>query len=373
MKNKTVVQSLNVLLIAICISAVSCTSKEKPVDMGKGSNTAVQPDSSSRTELVSVSQRPLSSYIQLPGEFTPFEMVNIFPRVSGFVKSVNVDRGSVVKQGETLITLEAPEIDQQVQSSRAELAKARTIYLISRDKYERLLETSKTPGTVSPYDLANAKATMESDSANVDAFQSGLQAAMDMEDYLTVKAPFDGVITERNIHPGALVGPSVKSTDIPMLVLQQEDHLRLVVDVPETVSDNIISNGEVTFEINAMPNREFHANIVRRSGSINDNMRSEAIEMDVVTDGTIKPGMYAEVKIPLHTSSKTFVVPNNSIISSSKGNFVVSVDQNHKTHFINVDEGIVSGDSTQIFGNLQNAMKLVKSPSADIKENSVVN
>lgn len=371
MKNIPVPQALVVLFIVINLTAVSCGSKEKPVDLTNGPSTTAKADSA-KTELIPVVQRPLSSYIQLPGEFRPFEMVNIYPKVNGFIKTLNVDRGSVVTQGQVLMTLEAPEIDQQVAASKAQVAKANEMYLVSKDKYTRFLETSKTPGTVSPFDLANAKGAMQSDEANLDAAKSNLQAAMDMQDYLVVKAPFDGVITQRNIHPGALVGPATTNNNAPMLVLEQEHHLRLVVNVPETATDNIITKGNVTFEINALPGKEFNAIIDRSSGAINPEVRSEAIEMDVQTDGTIKPGMYAEVKIPLLTSAKTFVIPNSAIVHAPSGNYLVSVDAQQKTHFITINEGIVSGDSTEVFGSLQNNMQILKSPSGETQENTVI-
>jgi len=371
MKNLSGAQSLTLLFIIISIIAVSCGSGEKPVDMTDHSTTSKI--DSSKNEIISVDQRSVSSYIQLPGEFKPYEIVNIYPKVNGFIKNVYVDRGSVIKEGEVLMTLDAPEIDQQVAESKAQLAKANEMFFISKDKYNRLLQTSETPGTVSPYDLANAKSEMQTDSSNLDAAKSNVAAALDMQDYLIVKAPFDGIITQRNIHPGALVGPATANNNMPMLILEQQNHLRLVVDVPETATDNIMNSGKVSFEINAFPGREFYATISRSSGSISSDMRSEAIEMDVQTDGTIKPGMYAEVKIPLLTSANTFIIPNTAIMHSSKGNYVVSLDDQHKTHFITVDEGITSGDSTQVFGKLYNAMKILRSPSSEMQENVIVN
>jgi membrane fusion protein, multidrug efflux system len=112
-----------------------------------------------------LAQRPISGNVQLPGVMQPFQFVQLFPKINGFVRSVTVDRGSVVRQGQVLITLEAPEIEQQVAAAKLKYTQAQATYITSKDRYRRLLETSKTPGTVSPYDLEAAASKMQGDSA----------------------------------------------------------------------------------------------------------------------------------------------------------------------------------------------------------------
>ncbi|HWJ30426.1 MAG TPA: efflux RND transporter periplasmic adaptor subunit, partial [Flavisolibacter sp.] len=301
---------------------------------------------------------------------TAFESVDIFPKVSGFLKEVYVDRGSLVQKGQILMTLEAPELNQQVQTARANVNKAKELYSISKERYERLLQTSKTPGTVSPFDLSSALAKMQSDAAALAAEESNVKSLSEVLGYLTVRAPFNGMITERNIHPGALVGPNTKTAgDRPMLSLQQLDHLRLTVHVPEAVASVMEQKGKVAFTLSAFPGQEFTASLSRQSGVISSNMRSEAVELDVPSQGgKIKPGMYAEVRLPITAARNGFVIPSSAIVHSTKGVYLVGLDENGKTRFFPVEEGINSGDSTEVFGTLTSGMKVFAHPSSDMEE-----
>jgi RND family efflux transporter MFP subunit len=272
------------------------------------------------------------------------------------------------------MTLEAPEINQQVQTARANLSKAKEQYLISKEKYERLLQTSKTPGTVSPFDLSSAQSKMQSDEANLNAEESSLKGLTEIEDYLVVRAPFAGVITERNIHPGALVGPSVKPSDGPMLSLQQLNKLRLTVNIPEAVVADLNNKQWISFSLSAYPEKEFRAKLARQSGVITSNLRSETIELDVNdNNGQIKPGMYAEVKIPITSSANSFIVPASAIVHSTKGVYIVGINEQQKTVFLPVQEGINSNDSTQVYGQLALTQKIVLHPSSEMEEGISVN
>lgn len=366
--------ALNIIIIAVSLFITSCSNKQKPVDLTEKDKPVTKNASvEKKTELAKLTQRSIGSYVQLPGELSPFESVDIFPKVSGYIKNVFVDRGSVVKKGQLLMTLEAPEIIERVQTARSNLAKANELYLISKDRYERLLQTNKTPGSVSPYELNSAKLKMTSDAANVEAEKSTVSGLGQMQNYLQVRGPFSGIITERNVHPGALVGPSSKAGDKPMLALQQLDHLRLIVNIPETIVSSIHNKDKVEFKLNAYPEKIFYATVSRRSGVINKNVRSEAVEFDVPSNGgQVKPGMYAEVKVPLNSSNSSYVVPSSAIVHSARGVYIVAVDEQKKAKFINVQEGINAKDSTEVFGDLKGIATVVKHPSSEIEEGFAV-
>jgi RND family efflux transporter MFP subunit len=374
MKPASSLVPLSIIIVTFSLFVTSCSSKQKPVDLTEKDKPAAKASSSEKkNELATVVQRSIGSYVQLPGELSAFETVDIFPKVSGYIKNVFVDRGSVVKKGQLLMTLEAPEINHQVQTAKSNLAKANELYLISKDRYERLLQTSKTPGSVSPFELNSAKLKMTSDEANVQAERSTVSGLGQMQSYLQVRAPFSGIITERNIHPGALVGPSTKTGDKPMLSLQQLSHLRLVVNIPETVVSSIHNKNKVEFKLNAYPDKTFYATVSRRSGVISTDVRSEAVEFDVSSNGgLVKPGMYAEVKIPLSTSNNSYVVPATAVVHSARGVFVVAVDGQKKTKFVNVQEGINSKDSTEVFGELKGIATVIKRPSTEVEEGVAV-
>src|SRR5919198_6737456 len=183
-------------------------------------------------EVVPVVSRAVERQVKLPGEFQPYLAVPIFAKVSGFVRDVHVDRGSAVTRGQLLATLEAPEMQAQIieaeskaQALELQRAEAEAKLSAAQSTYERLKAASATPGVVAENDVVIAQKTVEAAQSlvrsyenSIKAAQAQVQAARDLGRYLQIRAPFDGIIPERNVHPGALVGPSSGST--PLLRLQ---------------------------------------------------------------------------------------------------------------------------------------------------------
>ena len=187
-----------------------------------------------------------------------------------------------------------------------------------------------------------------------------------MQGYLRIYAPFDGMIVQRNVSPGALVAPG-KATDQPMLVLQDIHKMRLTVDIPEDYVDKVDLTQPVSFIFNAMPGQAQTAKISRSANALG-SMRQEAIEIDVLNkNGQLKPGMYAEVKIPMLSGAKSLLVPNNSIIRSTEREYVIK-DSSGKASLVNIKEGLVGKDSTEVFGNLKANDKVLVHASDEIKQ-----
>ena len=219
-------------------------------------------------DVVRVVEQSLDVPLSLPGELTAFQSVAIFPRVTGFVKTVNVDRGSRVRAGDVLASLEAPELVAQraeaqskLQGAEAQLSVARAKADADKSTFARLKAASATPGVVAGNDVVIAEKTADASGdqvlaaeQSVEAARQALTAIRDMEGYLRVTAPFAGVITERNVHPGALVGPSTSSAGAtPLLRLVDTSRLRLVVPVPEAYTAEMKSGTEIGFTVAAYP------------------------------------------------------------------------------------------------------------------------
>ncbi|MFI5195555.1 MAG: efflux RND transporter periplasmic adaptor subunit [Chitinophagales bacterium] len=353
------------IVLFVILTITSCSYKEEPK---KATTTPVAANFKTMVLL----PRQISGNVQLPGVMQPFQFVQLFPRISGFVKSVYVDRGSVVKQGQTLIVLEAPEIEQQVAAAKLRYTQAEATYITSKDRYRRLLETSHTPGTVSPYDLEAAASKMQGDSATSQGEYANYRAQETMKTYLTINAPFDGVITERNVHPGALAGPSAQNAK-PMLVLQQLSRLRLVVDIPEQFATQIKNGDEVHYKINAIPGEDFKGTVSRSSQSLGNTYRSETIEIDAENTGNkFKPGMYAEVVLPTSGSANAYVVPKSAVVTTTERKYVITVDDNSHAKWVDISEGNQSSDSTEIFGNLHNGTVVITNASYQVKDGGAV-
>ena len=349
------------LLIAATAFLAACTSSEKPVDLTGKSNK-----NTGKYEFGSVSEKALSSSASLPGQLVPFNEVNLFPKVNGFVKQLFVDRGSIVKKGQLLMILEAPEMEAQLQSANSRYMQAQENAQASKEKFERLKEAAKEPGSVSPLDLDNANSKMKADLAMAQSEHSNVEAVRTMQGYLRIYAPFDGMIVQRNVSPGALVAPG-KETDQPMLIIQDINKMRLTVYIPEDYVDKVNLTQPARFTFNAMPGQEHTAKISRSANALG-SMRQEAIEIDVINqNGKLKPGMYAEVKIPMVSGAKSLLVPNSAIVRSTEKEYVIVV-RNGQSNVIDIKEGLASNDSTEVFGNLRPNDKILLHASDEIKQ-----
>ena len=331
------------------------------------------------TELVPVVARPISRTVDLPAEIEPFLMVSLHARVAGYVERVLVDRGSEVKAGETLVELSAPEIQAQiaeaeskVQSAEAERLQAEAQLAGSESTYQRLTEAAKTPGAVAGNDLVQAQKQVDAVRALVNAKQKASAAAGDavkalqvMKAYLQITAPFDGVVTDRLVHPGALVGPPANPA---LLEIQQLSRLRVVVAAPEADVGGIVRGARVEFTAPAFPQRTFSGTIARIAHALDPKTRTMPVELDVSNrDGALAPGMYATVRWPVRSSAPALFVPKTSVVTTTERTFVVR-NRNGQAEWVDVKTGASEGDLVQVIGDLKRGDMVVRRATDEIRE-----
>ncbi|HTA82492.1 MAG TPA: efflux RND transporter periplasmic adaptor subunit [Bacteroidia bacterium] len=317
----------------------------------------------------------LPTTLRLPAQLNPFFEVSIYPRVTGYIKTLPVDIGSVVKEGQLLMEMEAPDVEQNSLSAQERYIKVQATYRASKDNYARLLNTAKTAGAVSPNDLQLAQSQMQSDSALCNSEKANWMAMESMKDYLTVRAPFDGTITQRNVHPGALVTAANggKAEMEPLLELQQISKLRLQVKVPETFATQLQDNQDVSFVVDALPGKTFTGKISRQANSLDDKYRSETFEIDVInSDNVLMPGMYAEVLLPLQGHSNACIVPQSAVVTSTERKYVIKVEDN-KAVLVNVTTGNEDKGMIEIFGDVKSGDSVIEKANDEIKQGQVVN
>jgi membrane fusion protein (multidrug efflux system) len=308
-----------------------------------------------------------SSMIKLPGQLAAYQEVSIFPKVNGYVKNVNVDIGSKVKKGQLLMTLEAPELEQSTMQAKEKYARTKADLSIDKEHYNRLLEASQTPGAISPLDLSFVKSKMESDSAVSNAAKLNWQMQETMQAYLVVTAPFSGVITERNVHPGALVSAESKDSK-PMLELKEITHLRLQVDIPENLAGILKVKDTISFYTSAVPGKKITGYVSRKSMNVNAQFRSERIEADVInTDDVLTPGMYADIVIYTKSNTSGFTLPKSSVITSTERKYVLVV-RSHNISKVDVTSGNESGNYIEVFGNLAMGDSVISNSNDEIRE-----
>jgi membrane fusion protein (multidrug efflux system) len=314
----------------------------------------------------------LSASFQVPGELVSYQQVDLYAKVNSFIKKIHVDVGSEVKTGQLLAEMEAPEINSQLAAAESKLKSQEAVYIGSKATYDRLLQTSKTPGTISPNDLDIALAKQNSDLAQLESDKAAYREIADTKNYLEIRAPFNGVISARNVSAGAYVGPSGKGSDLPIFTLQQQNKLRLVISVPEAYASYLTQKNEATFTVRGLPNSLFKAKISRLAGALDIKLRSQRTEMDV--DNSAKkllPGMVAEVSVPLDGVANTFIVPKSAIVNSTVKPFVIKV-VNNKAQWVNIEIGRSADGKEEIFGNLVAGDQLIKSANEEIRDGADV-
>lgn len=319
----------------------------------------------------------LEKTVTIPGDLAPYQGVNLNARVSGFVESVAVDRGSWVKRGQPLARISAPELRAQraeaeakLQAVRAQEAEAAAKTVAAQSTYDRLKAASATPGVVAGHDLEIAERSLEAARAHVDALkgsagaaQAAVRAVAEMEVYLQLIAPFDGVITERNAHPGSLVGPSTGA----LLRIEQVARLRLTVPVPETYVGAITKGTKVAFRVSAFPDQTFQGVIARPAYSLDMKTRSMLVELDADNPKQVlAPGMFAEVQWPVSRAQTSLFVPRTAVVRTSERQFVVRIREG-VAEWVDVRRGELNGEVIEVFGDLRAGDDVVRRGNDEIR------
>ncbi|HET9741651.1 MAG TPA: efflux RND transporter periplasmic adaptor subunit, partial [Terriglobales bacterium] len=323
--------AISFLAVCFCALLVGCSSSQSST-ASAASSPSVQ-----TVEVTKVIAKPLDLTVRLPGELQPYESVALFAKVPGFVERISVDRGSRVRSGQEITVISAPELashraeaESKAQSAQSQLAGAQAKLAADQSTSDKLQSASLTPGVVAGNDLLLAQKAVEADQAQLKALQENAQAAQqalravaETEQYLRIRAPFNGVITERNVHPGALVGPS-QST--PMLRIETLDHLRLIVPVPEAYVSAVPERSPVKFSVPDHPNETFTGTVARVSHAVDVKTRTMAVELDVSNpSGQLTPGTFAQVTWPVHRKSPSLLVPTSAIATNLERTFVIRI------------------------------------------------
>jgi RND family efflux transporter MFP subunit len=372
MKNKcaSIVLVASAVLLLGVLSGCSSSDGEGKNEGKKDSTGSAKADSVTVSPTVALQRGRLSTTLHVPGELIAFQQVDLYAKVNSFVKRLYVDVGSEVREGQLLATMEAPEIQSQLATALARVKSQEAVYIASKANYDRIIETSKTPGTISQNDIDQADARQKSDNAQLEANKAAYNEVAETLKYLEVRAPFDGVISLRNVNPGAYVGPSGKGSELPMFTLQEQKHMRLVVSVPEAYTGYLNDNDKVTFTVRALPDRKFSADVHRLAGALDNRLRAERTEMDVYSkDKTLLPGMVAEVELPLPARDSTFLVPSSAVVNGTEEVFVVRVTPDNKVEWIRVRQGRSEGGRMEVYSDsLKEGDILVKTASEEVRD-----
>ncbi len=370
---------------ALLMLAIGCSNSQP--EAGADHKPAAAANAPVAVTIVPVISAKLHTTVSLPAQLIPYESVDIFPKVTGFVQAVTVDRGSRVKRGQVLVKLTAPELSSQrsqaeaaVRAAEAQLAAAKAKLASDNGTWLHMVAASKTPGVLAENDVMVAEQTVSADKGVVDAAQQNVSAAHDTlrsvsqtEAYLTITAPFDGVITTRNLHPGALIGPASGQPGAqPILQMVDDTRLRLVAPVPEAMAGEIRLGQPVSFSVPAYPAQVFNAPIKRIAHELDEKTRTMPVELDVANrDGKLSPGSFTTVLWPVNRAYATLFVPPSAVATDQQHTFVIRV-QNNKAERVTVQTGQTADGNLEVFGALNARDEVVKAATDAILSGDAV-
>ena len=379
-KNRGAVMLLAVGMVAAWI--VGC---------GHAKNRAEDPANAPHVAVVKIARQDLTSTLEIASELQPFQEIDVYAKVAGYIQKLNVDWGTHVKQGQVLAVLEIPELQQQVQQdeaavrrseqdlarSREDLARAQSAYSVAHVTYQRLTDVQKTrPELMAQQEVDVAQGKDAEAGASVSAAKDSQAAAEEgiasakalvakdkaMFAYAQITAPFDGVVTRIDAYKGALLpaGTSTNSGNSALCHLSQVNLLRLVIPVPERAVPDIRAGETVAVEVSALK-KSFNGQIVRLADQIDAQTRTMHTELNVPNPNyELVPGMYASVKIPLHTASNVLTVPIQAVISNTAGEgSVLVVNSSHHLEKRSVKLGLESAADYEILSGVQEGEMVV--------------
>jgi RND family efflux transporter MFP subunit len=335
--------------------------------------------------VVKVTRGNIADSLEIASEFQPFQEVDVYAKVSGYIQKLYVDYGTHVKQGQLLAVLEIPELQQQLQQdeasvrrsdqeltrAREDLNRAQSAYTVAHLTYTRLADVQKSrPELVAQQEIDVAKGKDLEADADVSAQKAALAGAEQallaakaalgkdqaMFDYARMTAPFDGVITQIYAYTGALLpaGTSSNKGDSALCRLSENSLLRLVIPVPERAVHDIHTGETVVVNVSGL-NKTFEGKIIHSADQIDTATRTMHTEVDVSNPRyELVPGMYASVKIPLHSAANVLMVPVQSVVTGGEGKgTVLVVDKGNRIEKRAVTLGMQSAANDEIVSGLQ--------------------
>jgi RND family efflux transporter MFP subunit len=310
--------------------------------------------------------------LALPGTLQAYVESPIYARTSGYLRSWYHDIGSRVRKGERLAELETPEVDQQLAQARADLATARANARLADVTATRLLEVLKTNG-VSRQEADTAQGELEAKRAAAESAAANVRRLEETESFKHVVAPFDGVVTRRNVDIGTLVNAGNGGQSQQLFFLAQTDPIRVYVSVPERYAPSIRAGASARLVLAEYPGREFQGEVVRSAEAIDPGTRTLLTEVNVANrEGVLLPGGYAQVHLQVETMGQRLQVPVNALLFRSEGLRAVVVDSNHRAHLRALTIGRDYGVALEVLDGLTPEDWIVLNPGDSLEEGQQV-
>jgi len=339
-----------------------------------------------------VKRSEATSELVLPGNIQPVAEAPVLARASGYIRKRYADIGDRVESGQVLAEIEAPELDQQIRQATASLDQARStveqataaleqgrsnanLARVTAQRWANLV----AKGVVSRQENDTYQAQYEAQQANVRALDKAVAAARSnasaaeanlsrlnqLKDYLTVRAPFAGVITVRNVDVGVLVNEG----STLLYRLAQTEQLRTYLNVPQSDAGSVRAGQQATLQIPDLPGRKFAGTVSRTANALDPSSRTLLVEVHVPNPtGVLLPGMYAQVDLAVPRTDPPLLIPGDTLVVRSDGPQVAVIGPGDRVHYARIQLGRDFGDRLEALSGLQQGQRLVVNPSDAIRE-----
>jgi len=307
----------------------------------------------------------------LPGTLQAYTESPIYARTSGYLLRWYKDIGSSVKKGDLLAKIDTPEVDQelsQARASRQQVVAQLDIARISADRYENLRKSD----SVSQQETDQLSSTYQQTRANLAAAEANVKRLEELESFKNVYAPFAGVLTKRNVDPGALINAG--ATGREMFDVADVDPLRVYVSVPQSYANEIKIGMPAIITLQELPGQKFQGKVAHTANAIDINTRTLLTEVEVSNpNGKLLPGSFGQVHFGVKTGGERVTVPVNAMLFRSEGPRVAVVNSQNKIELRPITIGRNYGTSLEILGGVTANDNIVINPADSIEEGQVVN
>jgi RND family efflux transporter MFP subunit len=321
---------------------------------------ATQAASEQTVTVVKPERLPAAVSVELPGQTQAYIQAPVFAQTSGYLKKWYFDIGAPVKAGEVLAELDTPQVDQQLNQAKATLKEAQAALDLSLVTYRRDQDLLQRR-VIAQQDFDTANSDLGVKQATVNADEAAVLSLQALEDFKTVKAPFDGIVTARNTDIGALIN---SGSGNPLFIVAQIKPLRIYINVPENMASDVSVGASAELRFNEFPGREFSGKVVRTAGAIDPNSRTLLTEVDVPNEsGELYPGAYTQVRLVTGTSNRSVLVPANTLLFRSEGAAVGVVNQNNVVELKKIKIGRDLGNQLEVTQGLNLNDRIIVNPS----------
>jgi RND family efflux transporter MFP subunit len=357
------------LLILLVAGAITFLSRKGETDaLAKETDAMAIPT----VAVIQPTSEPASDELMLPGNLQAFEESPIFARTNGYLLRWYKDIGSKVEKGELLASIDTPEVDQELSQARAnreQIKAALGLAKISADRWANLRKSD----SVSQQEADQQESGYTQAQANLAAADANVRRLEQLESFKNVYAPFSGVLTRRNVDPGALINSGAQANGRELFDIARVDPLRVYVSVPQTYAPSMKVGVKAAVTLQEFPGQKFMGTVVRTADAIDPATRTLNTEVDVPNkDGKLLPGSFGQVHFAMGNSVPRITIPTNAMLFRAEGAQAAVVGQDGKVQLRSIVIGRDFGNTIEIVGGLEPSDWIVINPSDSLESGQSV-